>query len=160
MVTWYYRSVFDDLEDLRQYREWLARQMERSGTAALLPAGSEPAAMLLPVRQRTFRAGVSGNRDEVVVTATDMADGITKEDITLTLISSRALEIRCGRTKERIAGDGRYLRDERTSWSLVKLVRLPVPVTGEGSFATFRDGVLVVRLKTTAREPKRKIPIS
>jgi len=159
MVTWYYRSVFDDLDDMRQYREWLERQMYGPGTVALLPAGVKPEIPMLPHRPAMFRTDVSENEDELIVTATDMADGVTKKDITLALISPRALEIRCGRTEERASGNGRHYRDERTSWSAMKVIRLSVPVTDNGSSATFRNGVLEVRLKKIGKGPGRKISI-
>jgi HSP20 family protein len=40
-----------------------------------------------------------------------------------------------------------------------RMVRLPADVTEEGAAATFKNGVLEVRLKKTAAETKKKIPI-
>jgi HSP20 family protein len=48
---------------------------------------------------------------------------------------------------------------ERTWGSMDRVVKLPVDVSDEGSAATFKNGVLEVRLKKPAIEVKKKIPI-
>ncbi|WP_292368826.1 Hsp20/alpha crystallin family protein [Methanoregula sp. UBA64] len=158
MVRWYYRSVFDELEDLRKYLEALDRQIYETNPAALLPAAGGSARVMLPVRPTTFHVQVSGSDDEVVITAETMA-GITKKGIALDLIDPRTLEITCARTDERSDENGGYYSHECTSASITRVVSLPEPATGEGASATFKDGVLEVRLKKIAKESRGKIPV-
>ena len=82
MVKWYYRSVFDELEDMRKYLEVLNRQIYGTTPAALLPAFGGSARKMLPLQPTTLRVDVFENDDEVVITA-DMSAGITKKDIFL-----------------------------------------------------------------------------
>jgi len=158
MVRWYYRSVFDELEDLRNYLEALDRQIYETNPAALLPAAGGSARMLLPVQPTTFSVQVSESDDDVVVTA-GMISGITKKEIALDLIDSLTLEITCARTEERSDENAGYYSRERTSASMTRVVSLPEPVTDEGSSATFKDGVLEVRLKKIVKESRGKIPV-
>jgi len=158
MVRWYYRSVFDELEDLRKYLEALDRQIYETNPAALLPAVGGSARMMLPVQPTTFSVQVSESDDEVVVTAGTIA-GITKKGIALDLIDPRTLEITWARTEERSDETEGYYSRERTSASMTRVVSLPEPVTDEGSSATFKDGVLEVRLKKIAKESRGKIPV-
>jgi HSP20 family protein len=158
MVRWYYRSVFDELEDLRNYLEALDRQIYETNPAALLPAAGGSARMMLPVQPTTFSVQVSESDDEVVVTAGTIA-GITKKGIALDLIDPLTLEITCARTDERSDETEGYYSRERMSVSMTRVVSLPEPVTDEGSSATFKDGVLEVHLKKIAKESRGKIPI-
>lgn len=158
MIKWYYRSVFDELEDMRNYMESLNRQVYGTNRVALLPGTGESAIKMLPVQRTTFPVEVSEKADEVVVTA-GMINGTTKNDITLHLVNPQVLEIVCER-KEEMAGviEGHYLR-ERTSGSFTHIVPLPKPVTDAGSSAMFTNGVLEVHLKKTRKESGGKISI-
>ena len=158
MVKWYYRSVFDELEDMRKYLEVLNRQIYETNPAALLPAAGGSARKMLPAQQTTLHVQVSENDDEVVITA-GMIAGITKKDIALDLIDSRTLEITCVRKDVVTDENGRYCLRERTFESMTQLVSLPKPVTDDGSSATFRDGVLEVHLKKITKESRGKIPV-
>ncbi|MGA9085489.1 MAG: Hsp20/alpha crystallin family protein [Methanoregula sp.] len=156
MVKWYYRSVFDELEDMRKYLEVLNRQIYGTTPAALLPAFGGSARKMLPLQPTTLRVDVFENDDEVVITA-DMSAGITKKDIFLELINPHALEITCEQKEVITDENERYCPRERMSRSMTRVVPLPKPVTDAGSSATFRDGVLEVRLKKIAKEPRGKI---
>jgi len=83
MVRWYYRSIFDELEDLREYIESLNRQMDAINRRALLPASGESAKMMLPLPHMPFPVEVSENDDEVAVIAA-MAEGTQKKTFPLT----------------------------------------------------------------------------
>jgi len=158
MVRWYYRSVFDELEDMRKYLEALNRQIYETNPAALLPSSGGSARKMLPVPPRTLHTVISENDDEVVITA-GMCAGITKNTISLDLIDPRTLEISCARTDESSDENEGYLLRERTFESMIQHVSLPDPVTDEGSSATFRDGVLEVHLKKITKESRGKIPV-
>jgi HSP20 family protein len=158
MVKWYYRSVFDELEDMRKYLEVLNRQIYGTRPAALLPAAGGSARKMLPMQQTTSPVDVYENDDEVVITA-GMGAGIMKKDIDLDLINPRTLEITSARRDVVTDENGRYCLRERTFESMTREVPLPKPVTDAGSSATFRDGVLEVHLKKIAKESRGKIPV-
>ena len=156
MVRWYYRSIFDELDDLREYNESLNRQIDTINRGALLPASGESANMLLPSQHTPFPVEVSENDDEVVVNAA-MAEGTQKKDISLDLINPLALEITCERIIEKRDENAGYFLKKRMSGSVTRTVPLPKPVTDKGSSATFREGVLHVRLKKITKTADGKI---
>jgi HSP20 family protein len=158
MAKWYYRSVFDELEDMRKYMELLNRQMYGINPAALLPASGASAIKMLPAQRTTLHVDVSENDDEVIVT-TDMIPGIAKNDITLDLINPHALEITCERMEERKGKNHGYYMRERNFGSISRVITLPKAVTEDGAFAMFMNGVLEVHLKKTTKESRGKISI-
>jgi HSP20 family protein len=159
MARSYYRSIFDELDDLRTYMDSLFQQMSILGSRLmLLPSAEEPAGKALPATRGSFRVDVAEHEDEVVVTA-DMIPGVAKKDITLDLIDPQALEISCERKEEKKEEREGYYLHERTYGSMARLVPLPKAVTEEGASATFKNGVLEVHLKKQTKEPKTKISI-
>jgi HSP20 family protein len=158
MVRWYYRSLFDELEDMRNYMESLSRQMYGTNPVALLPAAGDTAMKMLPAARTALHMDVIEDDAEVVVTA-DMMPGVIKTEITLTLINPQTLEISCERREEKEAeGVGSSLR-RRSFGSMMRIVPLPNPVTDEGSFSTFRNGILEVHLKKTIPESRGTIVV-
>jgi HSP20 family protein len=146
---------FDDfMADMEgQFNEML----EELATTKALP-GKEMRARMLPAIRGEFRVDVKEHDDEVIVAA-DLP-GVEKEDVNLEVLDPRTLRIAFRRQEEtKEEGEGYYVR-ERTYGSMDRVVRLPSEVTEEGATATFKNGVLEVRLKkTAAAEAKRKIPI-
>ena len=158
MVRWYYQSIFDELEDMRKYMDSLSRQMYGTSPTALLPGPVEPAAKMLSETRASLRVDVADTDREVVVTA-DMIPGVSKKDITLTLITPQALEISCERKEEtKDENEGYFLRERRFG-SVTRIIPLPQPVLEEGSSASFENGVLEVHLKKSLKELKGKISI-
>jgi HSP20 family protein len=159
MVRWYYRSVFDELEEMRKYMEALSQQMYDTSPVALLPGSAESGTRMLPAtRAANLRVDVTETDKEVVVTA-DMIPGVSKKDITLDLVNPQALEISCERRDEKKEENEGYYMRERTFGSMTRVVPLPKPVTEDGSSSTFKNGVLEVHLKKTTKEPRGKIAI-
>lgn len=158
MVRWYYRSLFDELEDMRNYLESLSRQMYDPGPVALLPGTGNSAAQMLPAPRSSFTMQVSEKDDEVVVTA-DMIPGVSKMDISLDLINPQALEISCERKEERKEEKGGHYLHERSFGSMTRIIPLPEPVTEDGSYSVFKNGILEVHLKKATKQSRGKIPI-
>lgn len=158
MVRWYYRSLFDELEDMRNYMESLSRQMYDTTPLALLPATGDSTTKMLPAPRTSFHVDVSEKDDEVVVTA-DMIPGVSKKDISLDLINPQALEISAERKDEKKEEKEGYYMRERTFGSMTRIVPLPKPVTEDGSSSIFKNGVLEVHLKKTTKESRGKIPV-
>jgi HSP20 family protein len=161
MVRWYYRSIFDELEDMRKYMESLSRQMSDTSPMVLLPSPALSTIKMLP-KQRdvlyVLRVDVANTKREVVVTA-DMIPGVLKKDITLTLIDPVTLRISCERRDENREEKDGYFLWERTFGSMIRIIPLPRAVSEEGSRASFREGILEIHLKKSEKETKGKIPI-
>jgi HSP20 family protein len=158
MVRWYYPSIFDELEDMRKYMESLSRQMHETHPVVLLPGPGESGTKMLPAQRAGLRVDVADTGTEVFV-GIDMMPGVSKKDITLTLIGPQALEISCKRNEETTEETEGHFLQERRSGSMTRIIPLPLPVTDEGSRASFRNGVLEVHLKKTEKELKGKISI-
>lgn len=158
MVRWYYKSIFDELEEMRDYLDSLFREVSEIKPQALLPAAGEPTTTMLPVQHPHLGVDVVQHEDEVVVTA-DLAPGVFKKDITLDLLNPRALEISWERKEEKKEEkEGYYLRERRFG-SMTRIVPLPVTVMQENATATVKNGVLEVHLKKSVKEAKAKITI-
>ncbi len=114
-----------------------------------------------------FQVDVTQDENEVIVAA-DMMPGIEKENISMELLSPRALRITCERKEEREEKrgeereereEGRYFLHERKYGSISRVVPLPRAVAPEGAKGSFRNGVPEVRLPVSSLETKRQIAI-
>ncbi len=150
------KSIFDEFDEMRDYMDFMFRHMIEPGQLALLPASDK--ADIVPLTRRDLKVDVTEHDDDVMVTA-DMIPGTSKEDITLDLINPKALEISCERKQEKTEQKGDYYLQERTFGSFQRVILLPKPVSEKGATATFRNGVLEVRMKKEITEPKTKITI-
>jgi HSP20 family protein len=56
--------------------------------------------------------------------------------------------------------DSTYVRRERYTGRLFRQVQLPVEVMGEKAKATFKDGMLIVRLPLAKKQEPKRIPLS
>ncbi|KAF1078052.1 Hsp20/alpha crystallin family protein [Methanogenium sp. MK-MG] len=175
-------SVYDEFEEMRREMDQLMNMMSPSSfspfsSSLALPESEQRAEMVPLFREGVlggFQVDVTQDENEVIVAA-DMMPGIEKENISMELISPKALEITCERKEEREVkegmqgeeeeqgegerGVGRYYLHERKYGSISRIVPLPHAVTTEGAKASFRNGVLEVRLPARVPETKRRIAI-
>jgi HSP20 family protein len=112
---------------------------------------------MLPAIRGEFRVDVREHDDEVLVVA-DLP-GIEKEDISLDLINPRALAISCERKGEKEDKSRGYYVRERVLGTMQRVVSLPADVTDNDAKASFKNGVLEVRMKKTGQLPKSRIEI-
>jgi len=106
---------------------------------------------------RDFRVDVRDHEDEVIVVA-DLP-GIEKENVSVRLIDPRHLEITSRRAGETAEEAVDFFMRERVYGQMSRTVMLPVEVTEEGATASFKNGVLEVRLKKLPTEVGTTIPI-
>jgi HSP20 family protein len=142
------------MDDMRAEMENLFRQVQTR--ERLLPAGGMTDRMLPAIRGE-FRVDVREHDDEVLVVA-DLP-GIEKEDISLDLINPRALAISCERKGEKEDKSRGYYVRERVLGTMQRVVSLPADVTDNEAKASFKNGVLEVRMKKTGQLPKSRIEI-
>lgn len=93
---------------------------------------------------------------EIVVKAE--VPGMDKKDLDLTL-SDGLLTIRGEKRAETKSEDARYLRVERRYGSFSRTLQIPDTVDVGAVDASYKDGLLTVRLPKRAAEKSRRVPI-
>jgi HSP20 family protein len=149
-----FESIWREMDDMRADLENLFQQTYSGGK--LLPPGGVGDRMLPAIRGE-FRVDVREHDDEVIVVA-DLP-GVEKEDVSLQLLSPRALEVSCERRGEKEEKSEGYYMRERVYGTMRRIVAMPVDVTEADSNASFKNGVLEVRLRKTKILPKARIQI-
>jgi len=147
-----YRTIWQDFDDLMAEMEGRFQSM-LGGIGA---RGEEVRGRVVPA-VRDFRVDVRDHEDEVIVVA-DLP-GVEKENVAVRLADPHHLEISSRRTEE-TGDEGRdFFMRERIYGQMSRMVLLPAEVTEEGSAASFKNGVLEVRLKKAPTETGTTIPI-
>ncbi len=157
MTKRYYRSIYDELNDMRRYLDILFQQIEEPLGTAMLPAAGELPKML-PLMRGELRVDMSENETELIVIV-DLIEGIAKRDITIDLIDPQLLEISGKRTEERIEDKSGFYAFESRVGSMTRVITLPTPVKEEGSMALFKNGALEIHLIKETRKPSTRIII-
>ncbi len=143
-------------EEFDEIMNDMENRMNEVFATKALPA-TEFAGRMVPALRGEFRVDVREHGDEVLVVA-DLP-GVEKDDVSLRLVNPRTLELTWERKVEKQEKEeGWYLR-ERTYGSMSRVIALPGDVTEEGSSASFKNGVLEVRLKKLAIERGARIQI-
>ncbi|MBP1928868.1 HSP20 family protein [Methanolinea mesophila] len=151
-----YRSIYDDLDEMRAYMDYVFGRTGGPGELMLLPG--ETPADLTPVSRGGLRVDVATHDNEVIVTA-DIMPGVEKGEISLDLVDPQALQIGYERKEEKKEEKEGYYMQERRFGSVCRVIPLPEPVTEEGATATFKNGVLEVHLKKSTEKLKQQIRI-
>ncbi len=95
-------------------------------------------------------------KNDVVVKAE--LPGMTKDDIEIKLIDS-TLTLKGEKKKEEEVKEKDYYRCEREYGSFLRTVELPAEVKTDGAKATFKDGVLEIRLPKSEEAKKKEIHV-
>jgi HSP20 family protein len=150
-----YPIVWND-HDVEDLRNELMNRFDRLMTGPLLPPGNF-VERIVPTLLGELRVDVAEQENEVIVVA-DLP-GVEKENVEISLVNPRTLEIRCERKDEKEEkAEGYYLR-ERRSGSISRVIPLPSEVTDEGASATFKNGVLEVHFRKLPIDRGAKIKI-
>lgn len=104
-----------------------------------------------------FQVDVREHENEVLVVA-DLP-GVEKEGISIRLMDPQTLLIETERRGERDEEREGYFLRERSFGSMSRMVTLPSPVTEQGASASFKNGVLEVRLQKRAEAQGKRISI-
>ena len=120
--------------------------MERlSGAAQQVPGGAGTVVDVLE------------HEADVVVVA-DLP-GVAREGISVRLLDARTLRITARREEAKEERQAGYHVRERRFGAISRTVSLPTDVRDEGATATFKNGVLEVRLKKVAETRGKEIPV-
>ncbi len=147
-----YRTIWQDFDDLMAEMESRFQSM-LGGIGA---RGEEVRGRVVPA-VRDFRVDVRDHEDEVIVVA-DLP-GVEKENVAVRLIDPQHLEITSRRTGETEEETRDFFMRERVYGQMSRTVLLPAEGAEENSAATFKNGVLEVRLKKAPTETGTTIPI-
>jgi HSP20 family protein len=140
------RAEFDEL--LADMQRQFAETMERiSGATQQVPLLGG-AGTMIDVREH----------DTDVIVVADLP-GVERENISVRLLDSRTLRISARREEAREAEQAGYHMRERRIGAISRTVSLPTDVTEEEARATFKNGVLEVRLKKKVETGGRVIPV-
>jgi HSP20 family protein len=148
-----YRSVWQDFDDLMAEMENRFQSM----LSGIGTRGEEVRGRMMPAIRGDFRVDVRDHGDEVIIVA-DLP-GVQKEHVSVRLLDPHHLEISSMRTGETEEHAENFYMRERTYGSMSRVVILPVEVTEEDSSASFKNGVLEVRIKKAPTEVGTAIPI-
>ncbi len=148
-----YRTIWQDFDDLMTEME----SRFQSLLGGIGTRGGEGFGGRVAPIVGDFRVDVREHEEEVIVVA-DLP-GVEKENVAVRLIDPRHLEITCERGGESEEEALDFFMRERIYGQMSRTVMLPSEVTEEGSTATFKNGVLEVRLKKTPTEAGTTIPI-
>ncbi|KLK88273.1 heat-shock protein Hsp20 [Methanoculleus sediminis] len=147
-----YRTIWQDFDDLMAEME----SRFQSLLGGIGSRGEEVRGRVVPA-VRDFRVDVRDHEDEVIVVA-DLP-GVEKENVAVRLIDPQHLEIASRRTGETEEESRDFFMRERIYGLMSRTVLLPAEVTEESAAATFKNGVLEVRLKKAPTETGTTIPI-
>lgn len=147
-----YRSIWQDFDDLMAEMESRFQSM----IGGIGARGEEVRGRIVPA-VRDFRVDVRDHEDEVIVVA-DLP-GVEKENVAVRLIDPQHLEIMSVRRGETEEAERNFFMRERVYGQMSRTVMLPAEVIEEGAAASFKNGVLEVRLKKAPVEMGTTIPI-
>ena len=143
-------------DDFRRFEEIMNRMFEefwgRPSARRLLPSGERGA--VVPAEHREPFIDVMENDKEIIATAE--MPGLEKQDININVTEDR-LEISAETKHEEKKEEKGYIYRERRSGSYYRAISLPSPVDTDKSKATYKNGVLEVKMPKT--EVKKKTPL-
>jgi len=140
------RAEFDEL--FADMQRQFAETMERiSGSAQQVPRLGT-AETTIDIREH----------DADVIVVADLP-GVERQDISARLLDPRTLRISARREEARETEEAGYHMRERRVGMISRTVPLPTDVTDEEAQATFKNGVLEVRLKKTEEAGGKVIPV-
>lgn len=121
---------------------------------------------LQPLRPRWWPGGLEGftapsvdvyeDKDEIVVKAE--LPGMSKDDIEVNL-NDHQLTLKGEKKKEEETKEDDYYRCERSFGSFSRVLDLPADVQGEKAKASFKDGLLEIRVPKTEEAKKKQIKV-
>ena len=148
--------MVEQWDDFRRFEEMMNRMFEefwgRPSRRRLLPAGERGA--IVPAEYREPFIDVIETDKEVIATAE--MPGLEKQDIKINVTEDR-LEISAETKHEEKKEEKGYVYRERRSGSYYRAISLPSPVDPDKSKASYKNGVLEIKMPKT--EVKKKTPL-
>ena len=147
----------DTWDDFRRFEEMMNRMFEdfwgRPGRR-LLPSGERGG--IVPPGYRMPSIDVAETDKEVIATAE--MPGLEKQDIKINLTEDR-LELSAEARREEERKEKGYTYRERRTGAFFRSVTLPAPVDPNNSKATYKNGVLEIRMPKAEIKEKKLLPV-
>ncbi len=148
--------MVEQWDDFRRFEEMMNRMFDefwgRPSRRRLLPSGERGA--VVPAEYREPFIDVIETDKEVIATAE--MPGLEKQDIKINVTEDR-LEISAETKHEEKKEEKGYVYRERRSGSYYRAISLPSPVDPDRSKASYKNGVLEIKMPKT--EVKKKTPL-
>jgi HSP20 family protein len=144
-------------DDFRRFEEIMNRMYEDfwgSPSRRLLPSGERESLLPAQVKQ-PFIDILEGDKELI---ATVEIPGLEKEDISITLTSDR-LEISAETKKEEKKEEEGYIYRERHSGKYYRAVSLPSTIDPDNAKASFKNGVLEIKMPKSEIKKKKTLEI-
>jgi HSP20 family protein len=150
----------DAWDDFRRFQEMMNRMFEDfwgRPRRQLLPSGERgERGEMLPTGYRQPFIDIVETDKEVIATAE--MPGLNKEDIKINLTEDR-LEISAETKREEEKREKGYVYRERRSGNYYRAVALPSPIDPNNSKASYKNGVLEIRMPKTEVKEKKEIKV-
>lgn len=137
-------DVWSPASDIFDWVRDLQRRIDEAFGELASPLRSEEATLVVPPRVDVFEEG-----NDLVVRAE--MPGVSKENIDVS-VKDGVLSLHAETTKEEEKQERGYYRRERQYGAFTRRVALPVDVDEASAKATYKDGVLEVRLAKASPE--------
>ncbi len=147
----------DAWDDFKRFEEMMNRMFEDfwgRPRRALLPSGER--GEMLPAEYRQPFIDIAETDKEVIATAE--MPGLEKEDIKINLTEDR-LEISAETKKEEERKEKGYVYRERRSGSYYRAIALPSPVDPNNAQASYKNGILEIKMPKTEVKEKKEIKV-
>ncbi|MEX2490969.1 MAG: Hsp20/alpha crystallin family protein [Nitrospirales bacterium] len=150
-----FERMFDQVDQMMS--EWWSRPF--SGLMPSFPSQLRPSRALMgePLRVRISAVDVFEEPEEVIMKAE--IPGLAKEDLKIDL-SDSILTISGEKKKEEDVKEEDYTYSERSYGTFSRSLQLPCAVKADKVKATFKNGVLEVKLPKTDEAKKRRVTVN
>lgn len=146
----------DPFEEMRRIEERMNRLFREFWGGRHFPVEEKGRHSLVPFEYREPYADVQETNKEVIVTAE--MPGVNKGDINIRLRDS-TLEISAEKKHEAEGKEKDYYLAERTYRKFYRALSLPAKVLSDKAKATYKNGVLEIRLPKAEPEKKTTIKV-
>jgi len=147
-------EIASRVEDIEHWMERFMDDMWRRPFPSLL--GRDRWLPIRPLSLRMPSIDVYEEKDSVVVKAE--LPGMTKEDIEVNLAGEN-LTIKGEKKEDKDVKEDNYYRRERSYGSFLRTVALPSEVKSDEIKASFKDGVLEIRMPKTEDAKKKSVSV-
>jgi len=147
-------EIASRVEDIEHWMERFMDDMWRRPFPGLL--GRDRWLPIRPLSIRMPSIDVYEEKDSVVVKAE--LPGMTKEDIEVNLAGEN-LTIKGEKKEDKEVKEDNYYRRERSYGSFMRTVALPSEVKSDDIKASFKDGILEIRMPKTEEAKKKTISV-
>lgn len=147
-------EITSRVEDIEHWMERFMDDMSRRSFPSLF--GRDRWLPIRPLSLRMPSLDVYEEKDSVVVKAE--LPGMKKEDVEVNLTGEN-LTIKGEKKEDKEIKEDNYYRRERSYGSFLRTVALPCEVKSDDIKASFKDGVLEIRMPKTEEAKKKSIAV-